>query len=87
MGLTQHEHAVGTIQQIVNLALLRGAIGKPGGGLCPVRGTATSRETAPSGIWERPTEAFLDGLGRRSGSPLRGSTATTWSRGSGDARG
>ena len=38
MGLTQHRNAVANIQEIVNLMLLRGQIGKPGAGLCPVRG-------------------------------------------------
>ena len=38
MGVTQHRQAVATIHDIVNLHLLRGAIGKPGAGLCPVRG-------------------------------------------------
>jgi molybdopterin-dependent oxidoreductase alpha subunit len=38
MGLTQHKHAVPTISEIANLALMRGMIGKPGAGLCPVRG-------------------------------------------------
>jgi len=38
MGLTQHKHAVVTIQEIVNFMLLRGNVGRPGAGLCPVRG-------------------------------------------------
>ena len=38
MGLTQHEHAVANIQSIVNLLLLKGSIGRPGTGICPVRG-------------------------------------------------
>src|SRR5262249_12526707 len=38
MGLTQHKNAVANIQEIVNLVLLRGQLGKPGAGLCPVRG-------------------------------------------------
>jgi molybdopterin-dependent oxidoreductase alpha subunit len=63
MGLTQHEHAVGTIQQIANLALLRGAIGKRGAGLCPVRGHSNVQGDRTVGIWERPTAAFLDQLG------------------------
>ncbi len=62
MGLTQHEHAVGTIQQIVNLSLLRGAIGRPGAGLCPVRGHSNVQGDRTVGIWERATDAFLDRL-------------------------
>lgn len=67
MGLTQHEHAVGTIQQIVNLALMRGAIGKPGAGLCPVRGHSNVQGDRTVGIWERPTDAFLDRLAQGAG--------------------
>ena len=65
MGLTQHEHAVATIQQVVNVALLRGAIGRPGAGLCPVRGHSNVQGDRTMGIWERPTEAFLDALEER----------------------
>ncbi len=63
MGLTQHKNAVGNIQEIVNLMLLRGQIGKPGAGLCPVRGHSNVQGDRTMGIWERPTEAFLDQLG------------------------
>ncbi len=38
MGITQHTHAVATIAEMTNLLLLRGMIGKPGAGVCPVRG-------------------------------------------------
>jgi len=62
MGLTQHKNAVGNIQEIVNLMLLRGQIGLPGAGLCPVRGHSNVQGDRTMGIWERPTEAFLDGL-------------------------
>lgn len=63
MGLTQHRNAVANIQEIVNLMLLRGQIGKPGAGLCPVRGHSNVQGDRTVGIWERPTEAFLDRLG------------------------
>ena len=63
MGLTQHRNAVANIQEIVNLMLLRGQIGKPGAGLCPVRGHSNVQGDRTVGIWERPTEAFLDKLG------------------------
>jgi molybdopterin-dependent oxidoreductase alpha subunit len=43
MGLTQHTHAVATIQDAVALPLMRGMIGKPGAGVCPVRGHSTCR--------------------------------------------
>jgi molybdopterin-dependent oxidoreductase alpha subunit len=63
MGLTQHKNAVANIQEIVNLMLLRGQIGKPGAGVCPVRGHSNVQGDRTMGIWERPTEAFLDKLG------------------------
>ena len=63
MGLTQHKNAVANIQEIVNLMLLRGQIGKPGAGLCPVRGHSNVQGDRTMGIWERPTDAFLDSLG------------------------
>ena len=63
MGLTQHRNAVANIQEIVNLMLLRGQIGKPGAGLCPVRGHSNVQGDRTVGIWERPTEFFLDRLG------------------------
>ena len=53
MGLTQHTHAVATIQDVVNLILLiRGSIGKPGAGLCPVRGHSNVQGDRTMGIWE-----------------------------------
>jgi molybdopterin-dependent oxidoreductase alpha subunit len=64
MGLTQHRNAVANIQEIVNLLLLRGQIGKPGAGVCPVRGHSNVQGDRTMGIWERPTPAFLDALAR-----------------------
>ncbi|HEY7784762.1 MAG TPA: FdhF/YdeP family oxidoreductase [Pyrinomonadaceae bacterium] len=63
MGLTQHKNAVANIQEIVNLMLLRGQVGKPGAGLCPVRGHSNVQGDRTMGIWERPTKAFLESLG------------------------
>jgi molybdopterin-dependent oxidoreductase alpha subunit len=63
MGLTQHKNAVANIQEIVNLMLMRGQIGKPGAGLCPVRGHSNVQGDRTMGIWERPTDAFLNNLG------------------------
>ncbi len=63
MGLTQHRNAVANIQEIVNLMLLRGQVGKPGAGFCPVRGHSNVQGDRTVGIWERPTELFLDKLG------------------------
>lgn len=64
MGLTQHKNAVGNIQEIVNLLLLRGNIGRPAAGACPVRGHSNVQGDRTMGIWERPTQAFLDALGK-----------------------
>jgi anaerobic selenocysteine-containing dehydrogenase len=54
MGITQHRHSVPTIQEIVNLMLLRGNIGAPGAGLCPVRGHSNVQGDRTMGINERP---------------------------------
>ncbi|RFP16221.1 MULTISPECIES: FdhF/YdeP family oxidoreductase [unclassified Duganella] len=60
MGLTQHKNSVPTIQMLSNLMLMRGNIGRPGAGLCPVRGHSNVQGDRTVGIEERPTEAFLD---------------------------
>jgi molybdopterin-dependent oxidoreductase alpha subunit len=62
MGITQHRNAVATIKEIVNLALLQGNIGKPGAGLCPVRGHSNVQGDRTMGIWEKMPDAFLDAL-------------------------
>jgi molybdopterin-dependent oxidoreductase alpha subunit len=62
MGLTQHKQAVATIREVVSFLLLRGNIGRPGAGACPVRGHSNVQGDRTMGIWERPTEAFLDAL-------------------------
>ncbi|WP_235917342.1 FdhF/YdeP family oxidoreductase [Hymenobacter busanensis] len=62
MGLTQHKNSVATIQEVVNLHLLRGAIGKPGAGLCPVRGHSNVQGDRTMGIWEKMPEEFLAAL-------------------------
>ncbi len=64
MGITQHKDSVATIQEVVNLHLLRGQIGKPGAGLCPVRGHSNVQGDRTMGILERPGEKFLDALDR-----------------------
>ena len=62
MGITQHQHAVATIQMINNLLLLRGNIGRPGAGACPVRGHSNVQGDRTMGIWEKPPAALLDRL-------------------------
>ncbi|HEY0777561.1 MAG TPA: FdhF/YdeP family oxidoreductase [Gemmatirosa sp.] len=63
MGLTQQPQAVATIQQVVNILLLRGSIGKPGAGVCPVRGHSNVQGDRTVGVWERMSDEFLDKLG------------------------
>jgi molybdopterin-dependent oxidoreductase alpha subunit len=65
MGITQHRHSVATIQEIANLMLLRGNVGRPGAGLCPVRGHSNVQGDRTMGINERPAAFFLDALERR----------------------
>ena len=62
MGITQHMHAVATVQMLVNLLLLRGNIGRPGAGACPVRGHSNVQGDRTMGIWEKPPAALLDRL-------------------------
>jgi molybdopterin-dependent oxidoreductase alpha subunit len=64
MGLTQHRHGVANVQEVMNLLLLRGNVGRPGAGPCPVRGHSNVQGDRTMGIWERPSAAFLDALER-----------------------
>jgi len=59
MGLTQHRHGTENVQQLANLMLLRGNIGKPGAGICPLRGHSNVQGDRTVGITEIPTETFL----------------------------
>lgn len=63
LGLTQHEHGVDTIREIVNVLLLRGNIGRPGAGPSPVRGHSNVQGNRTCGIDNHPAPAFLDKLG------------------------
>lgn len=67
MGLTQHRHAVATIGEATNLLFMRGMIGKPGAGVCPVRGHSNVQGDRTMGIWEKMPEKFLDALDHRFG--------------------
>lgn len=62
MGLTQHRNSVPTIREVVNFLLLRGNIGRPGAGVCPVRGHSNVQGDRTMGIFERPAAPFLDAL-------------------------
>lgn len=63
MGITQQRNAESTIREIVNLLLLKGAMGKAGAGTLPVRGHSNVQGDRTMGIWEKLPEAF----GRRLG--------------------
>lgn len=62
MGVTQHLDAVATIDEMTNLALLGGHIGRPGAGLSPIRGHSNVQGDRTMGIFERPDGALLDAL-------------------------
>ena len=62
MGLTQHKNAVDTIRYAVNLLLLGGHVGRPGAGVCPVRGHSNVQGDRTMGIWERRPARLLDAL-------------------------
>lgn len=62
MGITQHKHSVATIQEMTNLQLLFGQLGKKGAGLCPVRGHSNVQGDRTMGINEKPDAKFLASL-------------------------
>ncbi len=62
MGITQHVGAVTTIRDLTSLLLLNGNIGRPGAGLCPVRGHSNVQGDRTMGVWDKPTEEFLQAL-------------------------
>jgi molybdopterin-dependent oxidoreductase alpha subunit len=67
MGLTQHRRGVENVQMVCNLLLLKGNIGKPGAGICPVRGHSNVQGQRTVGITEKPEMAPLDQLEKRYG--------------------
>jgi molybdopterin-dependent oxidoreductase alpha subunit len=67
MGLTQQKHGVPTIREIVNFLLLRGNLGRPGAGVCPVRGHSNVQGDRTMGISERMPPWFMDALGEEFG--------------------
>ncbi|AZS21958.1 MULTISPECIES: FdhF/YdeP family oxidoreductase [unclassified Caulobacter] len=62
MGLTQHRDSSSTVQQLVNLLLMRGNIGRPGAGICPLRGHSNVQGARTVGVWEKPPTALLDAI-------------------------
>jgi anaerobic selenocysteine-containing dehydrogenase len=61
MGLTQHINGTGNVQQIANLVLLGGNFGKPGAGICPLRGHSNVQGDRTVGITEKPERGVATG--------------------------
>ena len=80
MGITQHKHSVATVQMLTNLMLMRGNIGRPGAGLCPVRGHSNVQGNRTVGIEENRRRHSSTGSATCSTSNRRATTATTSSR-------
>jgi molybdopterin-dependent oxidoreductase alpha subunit len=64
MGITQHRHGTGNVQQIANLLMLRGNIGRKGAGISPLRGHSNVQGDRTVGITESPNDELLDGIAR-----------------------
>ena len=60
MGLTQQPNGVSVIQEVVNLLLMGGHVGRPGAGFCPVRGHSNVQGDRTVGIWEAAPESFIE---------------------------
>ena len=67
MGVTQQKYGVATVREIVNFLMLRGNLGRPGTGVCPVRGHSNVQGDRTMGIWEKMPQSFLDALEREFG--------------------
>ncbi|HET6389782.1 FdhF/YdeP family oxidoreductase [Hyphomicrobium sp.] len=67
MGVTQHRHGTAIVQQIANLALIRGNIGIPGAGICPLRGHSNVQGDRTVGITEKPSPTLLQNIERTFG--------------------
>ncbi|MEU4969365.1 FdhF/YdeP family oxidoreductase [Streptomyces smyrnaeus] len=67
MGLTQHKHGVPTIREVINFLMVRGNLGRPGTGACPVRGHSNVQGDRTMGVWEQMPQEFLDALEREFG--------------------
>lgn len=70
MGITQHENGVQNVREIVNLLLMRGAIGRKGAGVCPVRGHSNVQGDRTMGIWEKMPKTFLDNMSKAFDTPI-----------------
>ena len=67
MGMTQHRSGTANVQQMMNLLLLRGNVGRPGAGIAPIRGHSNVQGDRTVGITEIPSRALLDGVERAFG--------------------
>ncbi|GLI94887.1 FdhF/YdeP family oxidoreductase [Methylocystis echinoides] len=67
MGICQHSNGTANVQQIINLLLMRGNMGRPGAGICPLRGHSNVQGNRTVGINDRPSAALLDGIERTFG--------------------
>ena len=67
MGMTQHRGGTQNVQQMANLLLLRGNIGRPGAGIAPIRGHSNVQGDRTVGITEKPTQALVDAIRTRYG--------------------
>lgn len=62
LGVAQHRNGTQNVRELLNLLLLRGAIGQPGAGPCCVRGHSNVQGDRTMGVWEQPADDFLDRL-------------------------
>lgn len=62
MGVTQHNKGTANVRLIADLLMLRGNFGKPGAGICPLRGHSNVQGDRTVGITEKPSEEFLQAM-------------------------
>lgn len=62
MGITQHNKGTANVRLIADLLLMRGNFGKPGAGICPLRGHSNVQGNRTVGITEKPSSQFLQNL-------------------------
>jgi molybdopterin-dependent oxidoreductase alpha subunit len=67
LGVSQQEHAVDTVREILNVLLMRGNIGREGAGPCPIRGHSNVQGNRTCGIDHRPDENWLARLDQACG--------------------
>ncbi|MEX0491605.1 FdhF/YdeP family oxidoreductase [Raoultella terrigena] len=67
MGITQHNKGTSNVRLIADLLLMRGNIGKPGAGICPLRGHSNVQGNRTVGITEKPSASFLANLQKEFG--------------------